>query len=107
MGNPGLADVALFNGAYGVISVKHSIGVGGWTTSFAATLNYFPEEFQKAIKAQQTAREAAANQGSQAQIQTKHEPLIRVGLPTALTGTDVPVEPKIDISADLKSLTRR
>jgi hypothetical protein len=93
--------VALFNGVYGVVVVKHSIGVGGWETSFEATLNYFPEEFRAALKAQQTAKEeSAAQDSSKAQVQTKHEQIKPIN--DLLFGSaDVPVQP-IDLSADLK-----
>ena len=39
---------ALFNGPYGVINVKHSAGVGGFTTSFTGIMDFFPEAFLEA-----------------------------------------------------------
>lgn len=102
MGFPDLADVALFNGAYGVEEVRHSVGVGGWETTFGATLNYFPEAFREAVRAQQT----AADQTSQAQVQTKLEGLGAFSI-NNLVNAHVPVEPipEIpDVSDTLKKL---
>jgi len=41
----------LFNGPYGVLEVTHSVGVGGWSTSFVGVMNLWPEELGQATKA--------------------------------------------------------
>jgi hypothetical protein len=39
----------LFNGPYGIINVRHSVGVGGFTTNFMAVMNFFPTAFKEAL----------------------------------------------------------
>lgn len=38
----------LFNGPYGILNVKHSVGVGGFTTTFRGVMNFFPKAFKEA-----------------------------------------------------------
>lgn len=40
-GKPIDPEIALFNGVWGVIVVRHSVGVGGWTTNFEAVKGIF------------------------------------------------------------------
>ena len=42
------ADKFLFNGPYGVVNVRHSVGVGGFTTTFTAFMNFFPKALVEA-----------------------------------------------------------
>ena len=42
------SDKYVFDGPYGVINVRHSAGVGGFTTNFMAIMNFFPDEFKQA-----------------------------------------------------------
>lgn len=37
-------DKALFNGVYGIQSVRHQIGIGGWTTSFVGCIGAFHKD---------------------------------------------------------------
>jgi len=40
----------LFNGPYGVFEVRHSVGIGGWTTSFTGVMNVWPSEMGQATQ---------------------------------------------------------
>jgi hypothetical protein len=40
----------IFNGAYGVTEVRHSVGVGGFQTRFTAISNFYPAAFADATK---------------------------------------------------------
>jgi hypothetical protein len=39
----------LFNGTYGIINVRHSIGVGGFTTNFLGVMDFFPTAFKEGL----------------------------------------------------------
>jgi hypothetical protein len=41
----------VFDGPYGIIEVRHQIGLGGFTTTFKAIANWFPRAFQLAVQA--------------------------------------------------------
>ena len=44
------SDKFLFNGPYGVINVRHSIGVGGFMTNFLGVMNFYPKAFKEAAR---------------------------------------------------------